>query len=336
MTTENGLSLKGSVVVVGLGLSCILLLYRRITSIGKITVALWAGSILTTIAVIFTGATHFDSRLAFDFPKGAFDFSIGFYFGLGAASRIGVYDYLGYYDVCYIGDEVREPGKVIPRSILLSIVGVALIYFAMNLSIICVVPWREFVPAEHNPKADFVVSLFMEKIHGNGVASVFTVMVLWTAFASCFALMLGWSRVPFAAARDGNFFSIFSRVHPTKRFPHVSLLAVGIISIACSFISLSWVIDALLTTRILVVFIAQIGAVVWLRRNSPNLQRPFRIWLYPVPIVVALFGWLFLLFTTDRKLLAYAGIVLGAGGLAFALFSRKLAKASTPLSPMNG
>src|SRR5437016_10060360 len=130
----------------------------------------------TTVAVIGTGATHFDSKLAFDFPRGAFDFSLGFYFGLGAASRIGVYDYLGYYDVCYIGDEVKEPGKVIPRSIILSVIGVALIYFAINLSIIGVVPWREFVPAEGNRKADFVVSIFMEKIYGSKIAGFFTVM----------------------------------------------------------------------------------------------------------------------------------------------------------------
>ena len=318
MTTENGLSLKGSAVVVGLGLSCIALLYRRITSIGKITVALWAGSILTTIAVIFTGATHFDSRLAFDFPKGAFDFSIGFYFGLGAASRIGVYDYLGYYDVCYIGDEVREPGKVIPRSILLSIVGVALIYFAMNLSIIGVVPWREFVPAEHNPKADFVVSLFMEKIHGTRVASVFTVMVLWTAFASCFALLLGYSRISYAAAQDGAFFKIFGRLHPTGQFPHVSLVILGVLAIACSAISLDWVIPALLVTRIVVQFIGQIGAVVLLRRRRPDLPRPYRIWLYPLPLAVAFVGWLFLFITTDTKVLLYGlgGLTLGVAGFA--------------------
>ncbi|HXT40466.1 MAG TPA: APC family permease [Candidatus Angelobacter sp.] len=322
MTTEGGLSLKGSMVVVGLGLSCIALLYRRITSIGKITVALWAGSILTTVAVIFTGATHFDSRLAFDFPKGAFDFSIGFYFGLGAASRIGVYDYLGYYDVCYIGYEVREPGKVIPRSILLSIVGVALIYFAMNLSIIGVVPWREFVPAEHNPKADFVVSLFMEKIHGTRVASVFTVMVLWTAFASCFALLLGYSRIPYAAAQDGAFFKIFGRLHPGKNFPHISLVVIGTIAIVCSFLPLLSVIDALLITRILVQFIGQIFAVTLLRKQVPRMNRPYRMWFYPLPAFVALTGWIFVFSTADLKFILYGLSTLALGVVFFLVWSK--------------
>src|SRR2546430_16413930 len=146
---------------------------------------------------------HFSAARAFDFPPGAFHFSLGFLLGLGAASRIGVYDYLGYYDVCYIGEEVRDPGRVIPRSILLSTALVALIYIAINFSIIGVVPWRDFVPAESQPQAHFVVSGVMERIYGPGIAALFTAMILWTAFGSVFALLLGYSRVPYAAAKDG-------------------------------------------------------------------------------------------------------------------------------------
>src|SRR6266498_4056188 len=178
-----------------IGLANLALLYRRITSIATITVALWMGTIVTVIVVIVTGARHFDPRVAFDFPPGAFDFSLGFLMGLGAASRIGVYDYLGYYDVCYIGDEVENPARVIPRSILISTVAVAVIYLAINLSIIGVVPWREFVPAESRPQSNFIVSIFMERMYGPGVATIFTAMILWTAFGSVFALLLGYSRV---------------------------------------------------------------------------------------------------------------------------------------------
>src|SRR5262245_2350989 len=236
VTTDTGLSLKGAIVVIGLGLLCMALLYRRITFIGKITVGLWIGTLLTTGAVILTGAAHFDPKLAFDFPQEGIHFSLGFLLGLGAATRIGVYDYLGYYDVCFIGDEVKDPGKVIPRSILISIVGVALIYVAINFSIIGVVPWREFVPATDPPPP--VVSMFMEKIYGSKVATLFTLMVLWTAFGSVFALMLGYSRIPYAAAQDGCFFRVFGRLHPTKGFPHISLIVIGVISIACSFLRL--------------------------------------------------------------------------------------------------
>jgi amino acid transporter len=318
--------LAGMVVAAGVGVLNIALLYRRITSIGALTVTLWIGTLVTTAAVIGTGAMHFDSRVAFDFPPGAFQFSIGFLLGLGAAARVGVYDYLGYYDICYIGDEVKDPGRTIPRSIIISILAVALIYVAINLSVIGVVPWREFVPAEGRPNAQFVVSTFMERIHGPGVATVFTALILWTAFGSVFALLLGYSRIPYAAARDGYFFEVFGRVHATKRFPHVSLVLIGLIAIACSFLSLGVVIDALITTRILIQFIGQIFAVILLRRLRPDMPRPFRIWLYPVPALVALVGWIFIFVTSDWRVILLGLGTLAAGVVCFLVWSWRSAR----------
>jgi basic amino acid/polyamine antiporter, APA family len=311
-------------IVTTVGVLNIALLYRRIGSIGTITVALWIGTLVATAGVILTGALHFDRHIAFDVPPDAFKFSLGFLLGLGAASRVGVYDFLGYYDVCYIGDEVRNPGTVIPRSILVSTIGVALIYVAINLSIIGIVSWRELVPADAHPASDFVVSALMEKIYGSRIASVFTLLVLWTAFGSVFALLLGYSRVPYAAAREGYFFSVFGRVHPTKGFPHVSLLVLGLISIVCSFFSLGIVIDALIATRILVQFVGQIAGVILLRRRRPEMARPYRIWLYPVTTIVALVGWLFIFATTGVAVMLFGLGVLALGSAAFLLWSYRL------------
>src|SRR5215468_3946375 len=318
----GGVSINIFSVAIVIGLINIALLYRQITHVGKITVSLWVGTLLTTGAVILTGAAHFDPKIAFDFPSGAFNFSTGFLFGLGAASRIGVYDYLGYYDVCYIGDEVKNPGRTIPRSVIISVIAVAVIYIAINFSIIGIVPWREFVPAERNQAAQFIVSIFMERIWGGGVATFFTAMVLWTAFGSVFALLLGYSRVPYAAAIDGYFFKIFGWLHPRKNFPYVSLVVLGVIAIICSFFSLGMVIDALITTRILIQFIGQIAAVTLLRRNEPALNRPYRIWLYPLPNLLALFGWIFVFATTDWTIIAFglASILLGV--VCFLIWSR--------------
>jgi amino acid transporter len=310
-------------VAAAIGVLNIALLYRRITSIAKITVSLWIGTLITTAVVIVTGAMHFDPNVAFDMPPGGFTFSLGFLMGLGAASRVGVYDYLGYYDVCYIGDEVKDPGRVIPRSILISTVVVAAIYFAINLSIIGVVPWRDFVPAGDHPQSAFIVSIFMERIYGPGVATVFTLMILWTAFGSVFALLLGYSRVPYAAARDGYFFSAFARLHPTGGFPAVSLVVLGLIAIAASAFSLGIVIDALIATRILVQFIGQIAAVIHLRRVRPEMPRPYRMWLYPIPALIALVGWIFIFLTTDVKVIAFGLGLLALGVVCFFFWSKR-------------
>jgi len=308
-------------VAATIGVVNIVLLYRRITSIGKITVSLWIGTLLTTLVVIVTGVMHFSAARAFDFPPHAFSFSLGFLFGLGAASRIGVYDYLGYYDVCYIGDEVKDPGRTIPRSIIISVIGVAIIYFAINLSIIGVVSWRDFVPAGDHPESGFIVSVMMERIWGPKFAVIFTAMVLWTAFGSVFALLLGYSRIPYAAALDGYFFKVFGRLHPTKRFPYVAVIVLGLISIICSFFSLDIVIDALITTRILVQFIGQIFALTLLRRNQPNMVRPYRMWLYPVPSIIALAGWIFIFSTADKMVILLGLGTLGLGAIFFLIWS---------------
>jgi amino acid transporter len=320
----KGLTRTDAVVLITVvGLINIGLLYRRIQSIATITVSLWVGTLVTVLAVIITGGMHFTPSVAFDFPPGAFDFSLGFFLGLGAATRVGIYDYLGYYDVCYIGDEVRDPGRVIPRSIVISTAAVAVIYLAINLSIIGIIPWREFVPASAHPESNFIVSTLMERIYGTGVATIFTLLVLWTAFGSTFALLLGYSRIPFAAAESGYFFRAFGRLHPNRHFPYVSLLVIGSLSIVAGFFSLGTVIDALIVTRILVQFMGQVVGVMLLRRRAPDMPRPYRIWLYPIPAVVALLGWIFVFATTNLQVILFGVGVLALGCLAFLLWSRR-------------
>ena len=323
----KGLTRPGVIALItAVGLINIALLYRRIQSIEKITISLWAGTLVTVLAVIFTGATHFNPHIAFDFPPGAWNFSLGFFLGLGAASRIGIYDYLGYYDVCYIGDEVRDPGRVIPRSILISTAAVAVIYVGINLSIIGVVPWREFVPAADHPESNFVVSVLMEKIYGSRIATIFTLLVLWTAFGSVFALLLGYSRIPFAAAQSGYFFRGFGKLHKTKDFPYVSLLVLGAISIIAGFFSLGTVIDALIVTRILVQFMGQAVGLMLLRKKNPEMPRPYRMWLYPLPAIIAVLGWIFVFATTQLRVIAFGIGVLALGCVAFVLWSWKTSR----------
>jgi APA family basic amino acid/polyamine antiporter len=191
----------------------------------------------------------------------------------------------------------------------------------VNLSIIGVVPWREFVPAENHPESEFIVSTFMERLYGSKVATVFTFLILWTAFGSVFALLLGYSRIPFAAARDGYFFSIFARLHPTKQFPHISLVVLGVIAVVCSFLPLGFVIDALITTRIIVQFMGQVIGVMLLRAKHPEMPRPFRMWLYPLPTFIALAGWIFLLLTSGWRLIALGIGTLALGVVCFLIWS---------------
>jgi len=309
-------------VAMALGVFNIFVLYRRIRVLSIITVVLWTGTLITTLTVIVVGLPHFDPKVAFDFPPNAFSFSFGFFLGLAGSMRIGVYDYLGYYNICHIGDEVRDPGRTIPRSVIISVITVAMIYFTMNMTLIGTVSWREFVPAEsHLPASNYIVSIFMERLMGKRFAQFFTLMILVTTYASVFALLLGYSRIPFAAAKDGTFFKVFGKLHPKKDFPYVSLLLIGTVAISVCFLNLGTVIDALLILRIVVQFIAQIGAVMLLRKTKPDMPRPYRIWFYPIPCFVALVGWVFLTVTAKPIFLQIGFGVVAAGVMAYFIWA---------------
>jgi len=307
-------AVSGALVIV-----LVFLLYRRITTVGKISLFLWAGVIATIVWLIFGGATHFDARLAFTYPAGAWDLSWLFFAGLGQATVKTIYTYLGYYNVCHLGGEVREPERNIPRSIFLSIGGIAVLYLAMQTSILGVVPWQQA------QASNFIVSTFIEMLYGPFWAKVATAMILWIAFASLFSVLLGYSRVPYAAAVDGNFFSVFGRLHPTRRFPHVSLVALGAAGFVFSLLfRLSEVISAVLAMRILVQFVGQAIGVIVLRRRWPAERLPFKMWLFPLPAVLAILGWMAIFLSTGRKLTLAALGVMMLGVLAFGIRARAL------------
>ncbi|WP_422926847.1 APC family permease [Singulisphaera sp. PoT] len=299
--------------------------YRRIEAAGRLVVVLWGGMLLTVAWVIGSALYAFEPSQAFAFPANAFHVDRRFALGLGAALTIAMYDYLGYYQICYMGDEVADAPRTLPRAILISVVMVALIYLFMNISILGVVPWDEVIGSKH------IATDVMQKVYGYRGASVVTFMIIWTASASAFAALLGYSRVPYAAAKAGHFFRGLAATHPTGGFPHRSLLLVGgIATIACLF-DLVTVISALLVSRIPVQFVAQIAAVFYLRtRPEYDGRMPFRMWLYPLPALISLAGWLYILATSEPRVLVYglASLVLGAA--MFAIWGRKLEDANVP------
>jgi amino acid transporter len=290
-------------IAAGVTLLALALCYRRIQAIGKITVVLWAGMMATILMVIFAGFSRFNSQLAFHSGE-AFHWNGAGAAALGAAMSYVIYDFLGYYVVCYVGEEVKDPQRTIPASIILSVAVVAALYFAIHLAITGVLTTSE---VQGSP---YVASALVEKVWGGRAAAFVTCLILWTSFASVFALMLGYSRIPYAAAGDGCFFHVFRHVHPRKRFPDLSLLVVGMVTVAVSFIPLTAEITILLTSRILVQFIAQGIGVFLLHRKFPASRRPFRMWLYPIPALLAIGGWIY--------------VFAASGNATFGLWSREV------------
>ena len=293
-------------------------LYRGIHTIGRLSFILMLVAVGTILWVIVSGLFNIRGELLVDIPDGAFSWSWGFVEGLGGAALIGIYGYGGYNNICFLGGEVRNPSRNIPFAVIASIAIVALLYIFLNTTILGVVPWRDAMASQH------VVSDFMEIVYGPWAAQLLTYLVLAASAASVFALLLGYSRIPYAAARDRRFFSVFGKLHPTKRFPHVSLLTLGLGSTVFCFLDLGNIIQALIVIQVIVQVLGQIVAVTLIRTYRPDIHRPFQMWGYPIPSLVAMVLWLLVLVSTGVTIVALGLLVLALGVGLYLLRARRL------------
>ncbi|HEY3990598.1 MAG TPA: APC family permease [Acidobacteriaceae bacterium] len=286
---------RTSLLAVAVVLLSVALLYRRLRAIERMAWVLWTGVVFTLGITILAGFTHFNAHQAFSFPAGAFQLNHRFLIGLGAAMLIATYDYWGYYNIAYLAGEVRNPGRTLPRTILGSIAIIAVIYLLMNVSVLGVIPWQEFTSSRPGASHTAFVAELLGRSFGPVWARIGAWLVIWTAFGSLFSLLLGASRVLWAAAAEGNYFRPLAALHPRGGFPANVLLLLGGIACLCCFFDLKAIIAALVAVRIVLQFLLQQVGVVLLRRRRPEMPRPFRIWLYPLPVIFATAGFLFVL-----------------------------------------
>ena len=305
-------------IAVGLCLLVTFALYRGIRTIGRLSFILMLVAVGTILWVIVSGLFNIRSDLLLDIPDGSFSWSWEFVSGLGGAALIGIYGYGGYNNICFLGGEVRNPSRNIPFAVIASIALVALLYIFLNTTILGVVPWREAMASQH------VVSDFMEIVYGSWAAQVLTYLVLGASAASVFALLLGYSRIPYAAAKDKRFFSVFGKLHPTKRFPHVSLLTLGLGSTVFCFFDLGDIIQALIVIQIIIQVLGQIVAVTLIRKYRPDIRRPFQMWGYPIPSLVAMTLWLLVLVSTGPAIAGLGLLVLALGTSLYMFRARRV------------
>ncbi len=305
------------------GLLIILLtiaLYRRIETAGKISLVLWTVLLLTIGWILFAGATHFDPKLAFNYPPNAWSLSPVFFVALGSATGKSIYSYLGYYNVCHLGAEIERPERNIPLSMFWSIVGIAVIYIGMQLSILGTLPWQS---VRHS---QFIFSTFFENIYGSAAANVGTILILIIAASSLFSATLGYSRIPYAAAKEGAFFPVFAQLHSKKQFPHISLLVLAAFAFIFSvfFNRMSDVISAILAMRILIQFVGQtIGLILWHRDRKNVESLPYRMPLFPLPAIISLLIWLFVFYYTGIQFVLGALAIISIGTVVYFIRAKK-------------
>jgi len=299
------------------------LLYRKIDSIGRIGILLWAGVIATLGWIIYGGLSHGNILQPLrDFPS-SFSWEVLGSFAFGQACVKTIYSYLGYYNVCHLGGEIKDPGRNIPKSMFISVIGIAFLYLAMNLSVGSVISWQEIKGWQDSGQNNFVVSVFIERLYGNTAGIVATIMILWVALASLFAVMLGYSRVPYAAAVDGAFFSVFAKLHPTKNFPYVSLLLLTALAFIFSLLfRMGDIISGILAMRIMVQFVGQAAGIVLLRKRNGSRHLPYKMPAYPIPVILVIAMWLFIFYATGLTIISSFLAVFGSGLLVYMLMAK--------------
>jgi amino acid transporter len=298
------------------------LLYRNLRTATGVAWVLFAGVLAAIAGVIVSGFAVGGWQMPAS-PALPLSLSLG---GLAQATLLTTYCYWGYYNICFLGGEVRRPERTISRAILLSVLFVAAFYVAMNLA--ALPSMRDaalHVGAGATVRLQLVADI-ANSAFGRVAGRLMAALIIWTAFASVFSLLLGYSRVPYAAARDGNYFRYLAAVHPRHGIPHRSLVALGVVASCFCFFSLEQVITMLVITRILLQFFPQHVGVMLLRTQRPELARPFRMPLYPLAPLVAMGGFVFLLVNRSHALggLAVATGIALSGTLIYLFRARRM------------
>nr|ARK13586.1 amino acid permease [Fibrella sp. ES10-3-2-2] len=304
----------------------IALLYRRIDGIGRISVLLWL-CVLGTMGWLIVGGLYYGTRSVGTLLSDAWTSAetvspTVLAASIGVASVKTIYCYLGYYNICHLGGEIQKPERNIPLSMFLSVIGIAILYGLLNLSVASVLPFEK---AANSP---FIVSTMVEALYGSGAARFATLLVLVVAFSSLFAVLLGYSRVPYAAAADGQFFSMFAKLHPTREFPYISLLFLGGLAFIFSLLfKLANVITAILAMRVVVQFIGQAVGLLLLHRKrtadgQPAVHFPFRMPLYPLPVILVIAVWGYIFYSTGTTYMLSGMTVTALGTIAYLLVAK--------------
>jgi len=322
-TEMSGLS--HDLVAAGLAATMTALLYRNIRDIGRLSLVMLAVVALTVGWVVVAGAWRFSAAQAFEFPASAFTMDADLLRRIGAVSLLAMYNYGGYNNVCNIAEEIRDPRRTVPRAIVVSILLVVALYIVMSTVIIGVIPWTEAQQTRAIASV-FIERTFADPAAGRAAAVVMTALVLFVTASSLFGVILGYSRIPFAAAREGQFFRVFARVHPTGHFPHVSLVTLGAMAIPFCFFTLGQIVNWLILVQIVSQFIWQCAGVILLHRYRTDVSQPFRMWLYPIPAVVALVLWTYVFLSAPASGVLFALGFVATGVIAYFMFAAASAR----------
>lgn len=316
---------QGKVVMICVVIVTIFLLYRNIINVGKIGFMLSIIVIGMLLWTIVTGILAFDTSIfqinSLQNNSLSSISGISFWMVTGMYTTKSIYAYLGYYNVCHIGSEIKQPGKNIPKSIFISIAGIAVLYISMQLVMAGAIKQNEIVN-ENVP----LVSLLFEHVYGKNFGIIASVLLLIVAASSLFALLLGYTRIIYAASMEGMHLKIFQHLHPTKNFPDYALLIFGSIAIVSCLVfnKPSDVFRFIVVTRIFIQFIPQVVGLALMRIKKRTHELNYKMPFFPIISTISILAWLFVFCTSGYKYSLFGISIILLGLLIYFLYIDKL------------
>ena len=244
----------------------------------------------------------------------------------GTAMLAALWGYDGWNNMPMAAGEVREPGRNIPRALILGMITVMGLYCTLNLAYFYALPFNEVVTSNSTLYRDAmpVAARASQTFLGEYGSRIVSIIFMVSAFGALNGSILSNARVPFAMARDGLFFQRLAKLSTRTRVPVSCLLLqafwASALALSGTFDQLtdcllfaSWIFYALVTSSVFV-----------MRRRYPDLERPYRTWGYPwIPLVFVLVSsWLILNTLFSKPVESVAGLVMMGAGFPLYLYFR--------------
>src|SRR5690606_28256485 len=273
------------------------------------------------------GSIETFKTVSVNYPPAGFTL-LGFFGAMVIAMRNAFWGYEGWITLSFIGEELEEPHKTLPKAMIIGTILIITLYAIINFSYLYVMPIDEMLTAVNADQNNIAAIVVINKLFGNGGAYIIGAMILVSTFGCTNATILVSSRIYYAMAQNGLFFKGAAKCHPKNNTPSNALIYQCIWACLLVFSGSFDLLSDLIVIAAFVFYGLIVLGVILLRHKNRTIHRPYNTLGYPfVPIIFVAFCLILLIvsfFESPNKSIIGIGLILS--GLPFYYYWRKQLK----------
>lgn len=236
--------------------------------------------------------------------------------------------YEGWTNLNTVAEEIKNPKRNLPLALIIGIGGVTVLYTLFNFAIMKVLPHDEIVSMINNEDL-YLGTAVAKKVLGSAGAVVVSAGMVLAMFGTANGMVLAQPRMYYAMAEEGHFFKSFAKLHPKYKVPTVPIIVQGILSVVLVLMRNLDQLTNLVVVVAMIYNVLVIIAVPILRKKYPNIERPYKVWFYPVSVIVtaAIFAGLVVISAIEDPVNGALGLIVPIiGAVVYYIFDIKLKK----------